>query len=110
MRQREYGEVTTHETRGEAEKKVDKNLRYKQIIACLNEAPMTAKEIAYQMFRKGQIPTSERNFTAPRLNELMNKGIIEPIGKQKCVWTGRMVTIYSLRWDELCQTESSKKA
>ena len=97
MREREFGEVTTYETRGEAEKKVDKQKRYQQIIACLNEAPMTAKEIAYEMYRKGQIPTSERNFTAPRLTELMNKGVVEPIGKQRCVWTGKMVTVYELR-------------
>ena len=94
---RQYGENTPIETRGEAHKKVDKQTRYKQIMACLNKNPMTAKEVAYEMFRKGEIPTSERNFTAPRLTELMNEGVIEPIGKQKCMWTGKMVTVYAVR-------------
>ena len=33
---------------------------------------MTAKEIAVEMYKKGYIPSDERNFTAPRLTELSN--------------------------------------
>ena len=98
MEKRRAGEVPTLDTRAEAEGKVDKQLRYKQIIECLKEhGDMTAKECAVQMMQKGYIPTSERNFTAPRMTEMTEKGIIEPIGKKKCSYTGRSVAIYALR-------------
>lgn len=98
MIKRRYGECPTLETRTESHEKVDKNLRYSQIIECLLESRigMTAKEIAVVMAQKGQIPTSERNFTAPRLTEMMEAGKVEPIGKTTCVYTGRTVTVYKL--------------
>ena len=104
MEQRQAGEIPTLETRAEAHDKVDKKKRYAQIIECLNEAEetckeegLTAKECAVKMMNKGYIPTSERNFTAPRLTEMSKEGIVEPIGKTKCAYTGRTVTVWSLR-------------
>lgn len=98
MEKRRAGEVPTLDTRAEAEGKVNKQIRYKQIIECLKEnGDMTAKECAVLMMHKGYIPTSERNFTAPRMTEMTEKGIIEPIGKKKCTYTGRTVAIYALR-------------
>ena len=98
MIKREYGEMTTLETRTEAHEKVDKDLRYSQIIECLLDSRigMTAKEIAVVMMQKGQIPTSERNFVSPRITEMMESGVIEPIGKTKCEYTGRTVTVFKL--------------
>ena len=58
---------------------------------------MTAKEIAVEMFKRGMIPNSERNFTAPRLTELSYEGIVEPIGKKKCEYTGKTVSVFQLR-------------
>ena len=97
MIERHYGEITTLDTRSEAHETVDKAKRYSQIIECLSETPeMTAKEIAVRMMQRGYIPTSERNFTAPRLTEMSHRGIVEPVGKKKCGYTGRMVAVYSL--------------
>ena len=97
MIERHYGEITTLDTRSEAHEAVDKAKRYSQIIECLSETPaMTAKEIAVRMMQRGYIPTSERNFTAPRLTEMSHIGIVEPVGKKKCGYTGRMVAVYSL--------------
>ncbi len=94
---REYGEVPTLETRHDSYEIVDKQERYKQIIECLKEkGEMTAKEIAVLMNNKGYIPTSERNFTSPRLTEMSKKGIVEPVGKKKCQWTGKKVAVYAL--------------
>lgn len=45
---------------------------------------------------EGLIPTSERNYSAPRLSEMCEKGITEPVGKTKCWYTGRTVTVYDL--------------
>ena len=100
MEKRQAGEMPTLETRGEAHDSVDKQKRYSQIVECLKEmgsVGLTAKECAVIMMQKGYIPTSERNFTAPRLTELSQKGIVEPIGKQVCAYTGKMVAVYALR-------------
>lgn len=90
-------ENITLETRVESESTVDKNLRYSQILEILGNKEMTAKEIAHQMYERRLIPTDERNFTAPRLTELSIKGIVEPVGKRKCLWTNKMVSIYKRR-------------
>ena len=98
MELRRYGQNPTLETRGEAEEKVDKEKRYVQIIEILKESHrLTAKEIAVKMMDYGWIPTSERNFVAPRLTELSKKGIVEPIGKKVCEFTGHKVAVYELR-------------
>lgn len=92
------GELTSYDTRHDSHEKVDKQKRYKQILECFTEHPtMTAKECADYMQRKGYIPTNERNFTAPRMTEMSQNGIIEPVGKKKCAWTGKMVAVYGLR-------------
>lgn len=98
METRQNGEITTFETRSESNETVDKNKRYSQIIECLEEnGDLTAKECAVIMMNKGYIPTSERNFVSPRMTELSQKGIIEPIGKKICAYTGKKVAVYSLR-------------
>ena len=85
------------ETRDEAHDKVDKRLRYRQIIEYLNaEGDGTAKEIAVWMNRHKYTPTAERNFTAPRLTELKQAGVVEVCGKRTCKWTGRTVAVFRL--------------
>ena len=98
MIKRRPGEITTFETRSEANETVDKMKRYKQIIEVLKSGKeMTTKEIAVEMCNRGYIPTSERNFTAPRLTELSQNGIVEPIGKKKCEYSDKTVSVYKLR-------------
>ena len=102
---RRAGEIVTLDTRGDAHESIDKNKRYSQIIDCLltssknngESIAMTAKEIAVMMCNKGYIPTSERNFTAPRLTEMSKMGIVEPVGKKICTYTGKKVAVYALR-------------
>ena len=89
--------MITYDTRAEAHESVDKQKRYSQILEILQGKELTAKEIAVEMFNKGYIPTSERNFTAPRLTELSIKGIVEPIGKKKCEYTGKTISVYKIR-------------
>lgn len=94
---RNPGEYTTYDTRSLANESVDRRMRYEQVLECLREKPMTAKEVAVEMMNKGYIPTSERNFTAPRLTELSQRGLVEPIGKTTCEYTGKTVAVYALR-------------
>ena len=99
MEKRQAGEIPTLETRSEAHDSVDKQKRYSQIVECLIESGqlgLTAKECAMAMMLKGYIPTSERNFTAPRLTEMCQNGVVEQIGKKICTYTGRKVAVYGL--------------
>jgi hypothetical protein len=101
MIERRVGEIPTLETRSESYETVDKKKRYAQITEVLTGGKeMTAKEIAVEMCNRGYIPTSERNFTAPRLTELSKEGKVEPVGKQKCTYTGKTVAVYKLREEQ----------
>ena len=95
---REYGENPTIETRHESHEKVDKKKRYRQITAILDGGKqLTAKEVAVEMFRRGYVTNTERNNSAPRLTEMSAQGMVEPVGKKMCKWTGKKVTVYALR-------------
>jgi hypothetical protein len=88
--------MTTYETRRESNKKVDRQKRYNQILHILKGRTMTAKEVAVEMNRRGLTPTSERNFAAPRLTELVNDGLVEVVSKRKCQYCHKMVAQYKL--------------
>lgn len=92
------GDIVTFTTRGDSNESVDREKRYRQIIQIMveHDRPLTAKEIAVFMHREGFTPTEERNFSAPRLTELSQKGIVEPCGKTKCFYTGKTVAVYRL--------------
>ena len=98
MEKRRMGELTTLECRAEAEESVDKALRQKQVVEILEQGgEMSAKEIAVEMMNRGYVPTSERNWSSPRITELCRKGIIEPVGRKKCQYSGKSVTVFAIR-------------
>ena len=70
-----------------------KKARYNQILNRLDK-PKTAKEIAVELFDLGFIPSTERNYTAPRLTELEKMGYVRAIDKKKCSYTGKTVAVY----------------
>lgn len=70
-----------------------KKIRYEQILSRLDK-PKTAKEIAVELFELGLIPSTERNYTQPRLTELCKKGIVRVVDKKKCQYTGKTVAVY----------------
>lgn len=88
------------ENRNFANIQVDKQKRYNQILEILNDREMTAKEIANEMYMKEYTPTDERNFTSPRLTEMLRNGIVEVVGKKRCKWTGKSVSVYRRRTNE----------
>lgn len=98
MEKRRMGEITTLECRAEAEESINKALRQKQVIEILEQGgEMSAKEIAVEMMNRGYVPTSERNWSSPRITELCRKGIIEPVGRKKCQYSGKSVTVFAIR-------------
>ena len=98
MEKRRMGELTTLECRAEAEESIDKALRQKQVVEILEQGgEMSAKEIAVEMMNRGYVPTSERNWSSPRITELCYKGIIEPVGRKKCQYSGKSVTVFAMR-------------
>ena len=96
--QRRLGENPLIENQIEAYESVDKQKRRMQIIGILSESkrPMSAKEIAVAMFRKGYTPTAERNFASPRITELLRTGVLDCLGKKKCEYSGKTVSVFGL--------------
>lgn len=86
----------TKYTRHQANVNVDRKVRYNQVLEVLKGNELTAKQVAVKMYEKGYIPSTERNFTAPRLTELVGLGDVEVIGKTKCQYTGKTVAIYKV--------------
>lgn len=73
-----------------------KKKRYEQILDRLLTGVKTAKEVAIELFDLGFIPSTERNYTAPRLTELEKMGLVEVINKKKCDYTGKTVAVYQI--------------
>lgn len=81
------------ETRLDSLHKVDKKRRCFQIREVLsnNNKGMTAREIANEL---GFI---ERNYVAPRLTEMKDRGEVETVDKRYDEETDRMVAVYKLK-------------
>ena len=91
-------DTITKETRRESYYTVLTTLteRHKAVLTILKECgDMTAQEIATELYKRGITPTDERNFAAPRLTELADKGMVQAVGKKICGKTGRKVSIWS---------------
>ena len=74
--------------------KPKRKIRYQQILDRLMTGTKTAKEIAVELFDLELIPSTERNYTAPRLTELEKMGLVKVIDKRKCQYTGKTVAVY----------------
>lgn len=94
---RMVGTSPTADSRAEANEAVDRQKRYRQILSILRGREMTAKEIAVEMKALGYVPTDDRNHAAPRLTEMSQKGMVEPLGRKVCQYTGKKVTVYGRR-------------
>ena len=70
--------------------------RYEEILDRLMTGTKTAKEIAVELFELELIPSTERNYTAPRLTELEKMGYVKVIAKRRCEYTGKTVAEYEI--------------
>ena len=70
--------------------------RQKTVLRILKEwGDLTAQEVAAVLQMEGITPTDERNFSASRLTELAEKGLVQAVGKKVCGKTGRKVSVWS---------------
>lgn len=83
--------------------KPERKKRYNEILDRLITGRKTAKEIAVELYELGLIPSTERNFTAPRLTELEKMGLVRSVDKKKCDYTGKTVAIYEITADGIEQ-------
>lgn len=90
--------IITYETRQLSfeDIKPKRKKRCKEILDRLMTGTKTAKEIAVELYELELIPSTERNYTAPRLTELEQMGLVKTIDKKKCQYTGKTVAVYEI--------------
>ncbi|PFT50850.1 MULTISPECIES: hypothetical protein [Bacillus cereus group] len=91
--------TTTMETRKSSYDEIKESLseRQKNVFNELTKYKdgATASELAMNMWKKDVIKTPDRNNVHPRLNELVEKGVVTVEGKRECSVTGKTVAIYT---------------
>ncbi len=87
--------------------KPKRKIRYEQILDRLMTGVKTAKEVAVGLFELELIPSTERNYTAPRLTELEKMGLVKVIDKKKCQYTGKTVAVYEITTEGIEQRYSN---
>lgn len=86
----------TKQTRRESNELVKRDKKREMILEQLSYGPATAREIAEVLYREKRVLTPARDETAPRLTEMMQKGIVEVCGKRKDSKTERKAAIYKI--------------
>lgn len=88
----------TYETRRESYRKVLRSLgnRQSQVFSSLmiHQQGVTASELAKDMHSFGHFLSSDRNNVHPRLNELVELGLVRILGKRECKVTHKTVAVY----------------
>lgn len=99
IEERKYGNNPLKENQIESVGMVDKETMYKHIKEILMKSiePMSSKEIAIEMKKRGYTITAERQSVAPRITELLQNGELECVGKKKCKYSRKKVGVFVLR-------------
>lgn len=83
------------QTRREANEKVDKTAREKQVLEILSDGiERTARQVAFEMKERGFTNNTERNNASPRLTSLLEQRKVVVVGKAVDKITGKKVAIY----------------
>ena len=93
--------MITKQTKRKSYKEILESLgtRQSQVFTALllHRNGITASELANSMHRQGFFRNSDRNNVHPRLNEMVEMGVVEIIGKRQCRITGKTVAIYKVK-------------
>lgn len=89
----------TKETRRAAYHEVLETLgkRHKLILEGLKGGELTANELAMKLWKEGTINTPDRNRVHPRLNEMVESGVVEVVDKRKCSVSGKTCATYKIK-------------
>ncbi|MGG1339135.1 hypothetical protein [Bacillus toyonensis] len=97
--------VITMQTRKSSYDEVKDTLgeRQQKIVEFLSkqEQGITASELAMEMWQGKVIKTPDRNNVHPRLNELVEKAMVEVTGKRTCTISGKTVAVYSIPMEDV---------
>jgi len=91
--------VITKETRRQSFKEIIPKItpRHQLCLLALEErGQATANEVAGWLYTRGHTPFFNRNFAHPRLNELVNSGIVEVVDKKIDSITGKTCAVYQI--------------
>lgn len=89
----------TKETRRQSFKEIIPKItpRHRLCLLALEErGQATANEVASWLYANGFTPFFNRNFAHPRLNELVNSGLIEVADKKRDPITGKTCAVYQI--------------
>lgn len=86
-----------------------KRKRYEQILEILKGREMTAKEVAVEMYNRNLTDSTDRNYSQPRLYELVNMNYVEIVGKKICEYTNKKVSVYRLKREKIQEAERRTK-
>lgn len=93
--------MITTETRRESHESIKpKKIPQKHVIlsALSYMGKATARELAIYLCQTIRvIPSTERNYTAPRLSELDKEGKVIAVEKNRCSVTGKTVAVYKVK-------------
>jgi hypothetical protein len=92
--------MITTETRRESYSSILKSLGTRQAqvfteLLCYPDG-VTASELSFDMHEMGFFRSHDRNNVHPRLNEMVEKGMVEVIGKKQCRITSKTVAVYKV--------------
>lgn len=96
------GELVTFSTRRESYENVNFSKKESQVLEIMKDfnRPVSAREIALEMYKRGYSLTPDRNSAAPRITALLEKGVVDCIGKEKCKYTHVNVGMFVIREKE----------
>lgn len=88
----------TLECRRESFDITEKQKRKREILFIMNQhnKPMTALEIATELYNGGYVDRIDRNYVSPRITEMCIEKTVETAGKKYCSTTGRTVTAFKV--------------
>lgn len=86
--------MISQETRAESFKELDMKEKQRQVLECLGNKEMTAREVSKEMLKRGYTTIDERNEAAPRLSELFNDRKLVIVAKKVDKESGRRVAVY----------------
>lgn len=95
---KKFCKFITFPIRRESNNRVNKNSWYEEIINLVeNEiVPLSCKDMAVMLYKKGVASSPTRQEVAPRVTELTDMGILKIYGEKICPYTNRKVSTYVL--------------